>query len=56
LGQVGEQVPQLGVRVTQPAGLTRPPSQGLHHREGDQLRVGDLRSIPTFGRSGARSG
>ena len=42
LGQVGEQVSQPGAGVPQPAGLGGEPAQGLHHRQGDQLGVGEL--------------
>ena len=44
--QVGEQVAQMHAGVAQPAGLGREPEQGLQHRQGDQLGVGQLRLDP----------
>jgi hypothetical protein len=40
--QIGEQVPQVSVGVADPPGLGGVPQQRLHHRQGDQLRVGQL--------------
>lgn len=44
--QVPKQVPQVRAGVPQPAGLGGEPEQGLHHRQGDQLGVGELRGDP----------
>ena len=40
-GQGGEHRPQVLVRVAQPAPLAGVPQQRRHHRQGDQLGVGD---------------
>ena len=45
-GAGGEQVPQVSVRVPQPAGLGVNPQQGLHHRQGDQLGIISLGQYP----------
>jgi hypothetical protein len=43
LGQVGEQVPQVGMSVPQPPRLGGEDEHGLHHRQGHQLGVAELR-------------
>jgi hypothetical protein len=45
-GQAGEQAGQVLAGMPQPAGLAGEPEQGLHHRQGDQLGVRDLRADP----------
>ena len=43
LGQVRKQVPQVSVGIPQPAGLGGIAQQGLHHGQGDQFGVAQLR-------------
>jgi hypothetical protein len=56
LGQVAKQVPKVGVGMAQPAGLGGEPEQGLHHRQGDQLRVGQPGHDADLRRHGAHCG
>ena len=42
LGQVGKQVTQVGVGVTQPTGVGGEPEQGLHDCQGDQFAIRQL--------------
>jgi hypothetical protein len=39
-------MPQVGVRVAKPLSLGGEAQNGLHHRERDQLGIGQLRSDP----------
>ena len=39
---------QSGIGVAQPAGLGGEPEQRLHHHQGDQFGVGELRADPDF--------
>jgi hypothetical protein len=43
LGQVREQVPQMGMSVAEPPRLGRESEDRLHHRQGRQLGVAELR-------------
>jgi hypothetical protein len=43
LGQVREQVPQMGMSVAEPPRLGRESEDRLHHRQGHQLGVAELR-------------
>jgi hypothetical protein len=49
LGQVGEQMAEVGAGVAQPAGFGGEAEQGLQHREGDQLGVRQLGGDPNRG-------
>jgi hypothetical protein len=46
LGQIREQLPEVGVGIAQPAGLRAEAEQGLQHRQGDQFGVGQLGHDP----------
>jgi hypothetical protein len=48
-GQMGEQVPQMLAGKPRPAGLGDKSQQGLHHHQGHQLGVRDLRADPGSG-------
>src|SRR4051812_6169134 len=43
LGQIGEQVSQVGAGVPQPPGHGGETEHRLHHRQGHQLRIAELR-------------
>lgn len=55
-GQVRELLRQMIFRVAQLPCLGGEPERRLHHREGNQLRVGQFGAIPATGRDGASSG
>ena len=44
--QVGEPGAQVGVHVSDEAGLGREPEQGLQHGQGEEFGVGELRGDP----------
>jgi hypothetical protein len=53
LGQVSEQMPQVAAGVPHPAALVGVAEQGLHHGQGHQFSVGQLRREPDL-RAGRR--